>query len=114
MKTFLVPFQEQETVWCEYLIPVEAKTQQAALNKVIKVIDRGDSIQANFGFEECQFVKIVEHISSDCTYCIDEYSVDDVIAKNERIACEISHTAFDIARLGKMHCMKRWKINFYK
>jgi hypothetical protein len=101
MKKFLVPFQESEMVWCKYIIPVEAKTAQAALNKVRKVIERGDSIQANFGFEECQFVEVVEHIHSDCEYNIDDYDVDDVVDADERIACELSLTAFDIARLGK-------------
>jgi hypothetical protein len=101
MKKFLVPFQECETVWCKYIIPVEAKTPQAALNKVKKVINRGDSIQANFGYEECQFVEVVEHIHSDCEYNIDDYSVDDVVKADEQIACELSLSAFDIARLGK-------------
>lgn len=101
MRKFLVPFQERETVWCKYIIPVEAKTAQAALNKVKKVIERGDSIQAEFGYEECQFIEVVEHIHSDCEYNIDDYSVDDVVKADERIACELSLTAFDIARLGK-------------
>ena len=101
MKKFLVPFEEQETVWCKYLIQVEAKTAQAALNKVKKVAARGDSIQANFGYEECQFVEIVEHIHSDCEYTIDDYSVDDVVSLDDRIACELSLTAFDIARYSQ-------------
>lgn len=101
MKKFLVPFEEQETVWCKYIIPVEAKSAQAALNKLKKVVESGDSIQANFGFEECQFVEIVEHICSDCKYHIDDYTVDDVADFDERIACELSLTAFDIARYGK-------------
>ncbi|MBW6487488.1 hypothetical protein [Sulfurimonas sp.] len=101
MKKFLVPFEEQETVWCKYLITVEAKSAQAALNKVKKVVARGDSIQVNFGFEECEFVEITEHIHSDCEYNIDDYSVDDVVAYDDRIACELSLSAFDIARYGK-------------
>lgn len=101
MKKFLVPFEEQETVWCKYTIAVEAKTAQSALNKVKKVIARGDSIQANFGYEECVFVENVEHIHSDCTYNIDDYDVDDVVCYDERIACESDFTAFDIARYGQ-------------
>lgn len=101
MKKFLVPFEECETVWCKYVIPVEAKSPQAALNKVKKIIDRGDSIQAEFGYEECQFVEIVEHIHSDCEYNINDYNLDDVVEADERVACELSLTAYDIARLGK-------------
>jgi hypothetical protein len=101
MKKFLVPFEKQETVWSKYIIPVEAKTAQAALNKVKKVIDRGDSIQAEFGYEECQFIEVVEHIHSDCEYNIEDYDVSDVVEADERIACELSLTAYDIARLGK-------------
>lgn len=101
MSVYLVPFEEQETVWCKYIIPVEAKTAQAALNKVKKVINRGDSIQANFGFEECQFIEITEHVHSDCEYNIDNYCSDDVVVYDDRIKCELELTAFDIARLGK-------------
>lgn len=101
MKKFLVPFQECETVWCKYIIPVEAKSPQAALNKVKKAIAKGESIKRHFGYESCTFIENVEHIHSDCEYNIDDYSVDDVVPVDERIACELELTAFDIARLGK-------------
>lgn len=114
MKKFLVPFQECETVWCKYIIPVEAKSKQSALKKVKKVIDRGDSIQANFGYEECQFVEIVEHIHSDCEYNIDDYDVDDVVEADERVACELELTAFDIARLGKDELYRTVEESFRK
>lgn len=77
-KKFLVPFDEQETVWSKYQIVVEAETEEDAFNKVREVIDRGDSVQANFGFDKCEFVEITEHISSDCKYSIDDYSVDNI------------------------------------
>jgi len=114
MRKFLVPFQERETVWCKYIIPVEAKTAQAALNKVKKVIERGDSIQAEFGYEECQFIENVEHVHSDCTYNIDDYSVDDVVAYDDRIACELSLTAFDIARYGQDELYRMAEEKFMK
>jgi hypothetical protein len=57
MKKYLVPFEEQETVWCKYVIPVEAKSEQSAFNKVKKVIERGDSIQANFTFSNGETAK---------------------------------------------------------
>lgn len=101
MKKFLVPFEKQETVWCKYLAPVEAKTAQSALNKIKKIIEMGDSVQANFGYIECEFVEITEHIHSDCKYNIEDYDVRDVVEADERVSCELSLTAFDIARLGK-------------
>lgn len=114
MKKFLVPFEEQETVWCKYVIPVEAKTAQAALNKVKKVVDRGDSIQANFSYEECRFVEIIEHIDSDCKYNIDGYTVNDVVDTDERIACELCLTAFDIARYRKDELYRMAEEKFMK
>lgn len=98
MKTFLVPFQEQETVWVEYQAKVEANSQDEAFLKVKQLVNNCDSPHQEY---DCENIGITEHIESDCKFFMDDYTSDDVKVKDDRLSCEISHTAFDIARLGK-------------
>lgn len=95
-------------------MPVEAKSKQEAYNKVKEVLESGDSIHASYDYE-CDLVEIIEHIDSDCKYSIDDYdSIKDVEEVDERIKCELSLTAFDIARYGQDELYRMVEEKFMK
>lgn len=128
MKTYLVPFEEVETVKIAYEAKVHANNASEAFDKLKRIIADGDSphcyvdevqhtmddgkiygIQYNI---EAITNDIIEHIDSDNKYDIDDYSVDDVIEVDERVYCTLELTAFDIARYGKDELYRMVEANF--
>ena len=98
MKTYLVPFQELETVWVKYNAIIEANSQIEAYEKVKTLVAENDSPHREV---DCEFVEIIEHVSSENKFSMEDYTIDDVNTLNEHISCELELTALDIARYGK-------------
>jgi len=95
-RTFLVPFQEKEIVWCEYLAEVKATSKEDALKK-IKVFCNEKNPHHEY---DCEFVQIIEHIESEEDFFTEDYTSNDVEEVDEKVYCTLELTAFDIARYG--------------
>ncbi len=118
MKTYLVPFEEVETVKVRCQAIVHADDPEEALMKIKLIIanedsphcyadevkhtlDNGETYNIQYDIEAIK-TDIIEHIASDKEYYdIDDYSVDDVEEVDDRTYCILELTAFDIARYGK-------------
>jgi hypothetical protein len=98
MKTYLVPFTEKEKVVVNYLAKVEAKSKEDAYDKIIKIIDDNESPHAYYDSDNNG---MAEHIDSCCYFDIEPFDDYDIKIEDERIACYLDFTAFDIARIGK-------------
>ncbi len=98
MRTYLVPFQEEEIVWVEYNAKVEANSKEEAFSRIKQIIEDDDYPHREY---DCENLGIVEHIESNSKFFMDDVSIDDVQIEDDRLSCEISHTAFDVTRLGK-------------
>lgn len=110
MKTYLVPFQEKETVIVGYQAKVNANTKEEAFDKISNIIADGEDphsftdVNANgieYDIEAHANLGIIEHIDSTYEYKMDDYSADDVEEDDDRVCCELELTAFDIARYGQ-------------
>ena len=109
MKTYLVPFEEIETVLVGYQASVKANSKEEAFNKIRNIIADGESPHnyidvidgVEYSIEACSNLGIIEHIESDCKYNMDDYDVNDVEILDERVSCQLQLSAFEIARYGK-------------
>jgi len=110
MKTYLVPFEEIETVLVGYQARVHANSKEEAFEKINNIIIDGESPHnftdvtedgIEYDIEAHVNLGIIEHIDSDCKYNIEDYTIDDVKKIDERVFCKLDLTAFDIARYGK-------------
>lgn len=110
MNTYLVPFEEVETVLVGYQAKVHANTAEEAFMKISDIIADGESPHnftdtlehgLQYDIEAHVNLGIIEHIDSCCKYNIEDYSVDDVVMVDERISANLDFTAFDIARYGQ-------------
>lgn len=110
MNTYLVPFEEIETVLVGYMAKVNASTEDEAFGKIKNIIDIGESPHSfadtttdgiQYDIEAHVNLGIIEHIDSDCKYNMDDYSIEDVEKVDERVSVSLDFTAFDIVRLGK-------------
>ena len=98
MKTFLVSFQEQETVWVNYSAKVEASSKDEAFKKIEQLVINNDSPHQEF---DCDNNGISEHIKSDCKFFMEDIDIDDVKVEDDRLSCELEYTAIDIVKLKK-------------
>ena len=109
MKTYLVPFQEEETVWVNYLASVNANSKEEAYDKLKGLIEAGetphhydDEVDGHtYLIEATQNLGIAEHIGGDGKFNIEDFGIDDVKEIDERVSCKLDFTAFDIARYGQ-------------
>ena len=97
MKTYLVPFTEKEKVLINYIVKVEAKSKEEAYDKIIKIIDENESPHTYYDSDNNG---IAEHLDSCCHFDIEPFNEDDIEIVDDRISCELSLTAFDIAKYG--------------
>lgn len=107
MKTYLVPFEEVETVRVGYKAKVHANTPKEALDKIKQIITDGysphcyvDEVEHTEYDIEAIKTDIIDHIFSDGQYDIDDYNVNDVEEVDDRPYCILKLTAFDVARYG--------------
>jgi hypothetical protein len=111
MKTYLVPFTEKEKVVVDYIAKVEAKSKEEAYDKIIKIIDENESPHEYYDADN---YGIAEHLDSCCHFDIEPFDESDIKEVDNRLSCELSYTAFDIARLGKDEIYKVAEENFLK
>ena len=111
MKIYLVPFTEKEKVTVDYIAKVEAKSKEDAYDKIIKIIDEKESPHAYYDSDNNG---IAEHLDSCCHFDIEPFDEDDIKIEDDRLSCELSYTAFDIARLGKDEIYKVAEESFLK
>ena len=86
MKTYLVPFEEIETVLVGYQASVKANSKEEAFNKIRNIIADGESPHnftdiadgVEYDIEAYSNLGIIEHIESDCKYNMDDYDANDV------------------------------------
>jgi hypothetical protein len=108
MKTFLVPFEETETVLVGYKAKINANSHEEAFDKLQGIIQAGESphnfndeIDGHFYTIEASVnTGIIEHVHSDCKYNMESYGLNDVKEVDERVSCKLDLTAFEIARYG--------------
>jgi len=102
MKSYLVPFVAEETVWNDCVARVEANSKEEAFLKVQKSIEESNPfIDFNASWNG------INTVTTECVeteqYAIgDEYNttVEDVKEDNEDISCELAISALDIAQYG--------------
>jgi len=102
-KTYIVPFQAEEIVWNNCIAKVEANSKEEALEKVEKSVENSNPLfDFNTDWDGTNTVtnECIETIQ--CKMKDDfEVTVYHIKEFDDRIRCELSHTAFDIARYGK-------------
>jgi len=117
IREFLVPFEEMEIVWIGYKARVIASSKKEAFSKVREIINTGksphcyaDEVEKTFengkttvqyDIESTLYEEIIEHVASEEKFNMDDYTPDDVDEVDERLHCEVSLSAFDIARYSK-------------
>lgn len=97
MKTFLVPFQEQETVWVQYEAKVEAGCENDAFYIIKQMVEQNDSPHKVY---DCINANVAEHIESDGKFFMDSFTINDVKLIDERICCEVSFVTLDFFNKG--------------
>ena len=103
MRTYLVPFEAEETVWNSFVAKVEANSPEEAFNAVKNSIEVSNPLH-DFNAEWDGINTVTSKVIETTKYLIgDEYdcSVEDVREFDERVYCTLDLTAFDIARHGK-------------
>jgi|GEM_PF-2106702 len=97
MKTFLVPFQEQETVWMSYQAKVQASCKNEAFETIKQMVEQNDSPHRAY---DCINTNVVEHIANENKFFIDDFTDNDVKELDERICCEVSYCTMDFFNRG--------------
>ena len=103
MKTYLVPFIAEEICWNNCIAKVEAKSKEEAFKKVEKSIEESNPFR-DFDAEWNGINTVTDECIQTIAYKIGEdfgISIEDVKEIESPIKCELSLTAFDIARYGK-------------
>ena len=97
IKKFFVEFQEQELVWNKYVAEVDANDEEAAFEKVNKLIEDGLNPHLTL---ECLQIGASEPICSEYRFLIEK---DDSVVEipNSNLFIYIYMSIMDIARLGK-------------
>ncbi|WP_152184415.1 hypothetical protein [Sulfurimonas indica] len=102
MKTYLVPFEAEETVWNSCVAKVEAASKEEAFAKVQNSIESGNPFR-DFNADWDGANTATSEVVETTRYCIgDEYNctVEDVKEVNE-LEVELTFSAFDLLRLEK-------------
>lgn len=97
MKTYLVPFQGQETVWIEYQARVQASCKNDAFHIIKQMVEQNYSPHRAY---DCINTNVVEHIANENKFFIDDFTDNDVKELDERICCEVSYYTMDFFNRG--------------
>jgi len=101
-KTYMVPFQAEETVWNSCVAKVEANSKEEAFQAVKKSIEESNPFR-DFNAEWNGINTVTIECIETAGYGIGEDSgltVEDVVEADERIKCEISNNQ----KLEKFEC----------